>query len=401
MHDQEDAASLLEAALGYASRGLCVFPCNPANKAPLCQHGCKDATADREAIIAWWRRWPKAMIGCATGADVGMVVDIDAGADDATGELFDAAVIRADLEAELGEQLPDTLTVRTPRGGMHLHFVLPAGVRCGNRTNVIPRVDIRGDGGYVILPPSERADGASYRYENDIEAPRALAPEALVDLTLHRGRWKRDAARRDDRAAHSPPQIRQTPSSGYASSALIREITRVAAAGKGTRNATLNEAAFNLGQLVASGLLDRSDVADSLEHAAEACGLKQTDGTASVRKTIKSGLTAGQKLPRQIASSGGHPAIPSNGWHRRDCQRSSAEDQLDRELALIDRTDRGNAERFKRRNQDKFLYSKSTGWLAWDGKRWTSEAAEEALLRAVHDTVDALKCEAEAIKDAD
>src|SRR5690606_17049447 len=116
-------------------------------KRPLCQHGCKDANTDREIIIAWWRRWPKAMIGCATGADVGMVVDIDAGTDSDTGEVFDPEEIIRNLEAEVGELLPKTLTVRTPRGGVHLHFALPKDVDCGNRANLIARIDIRGEGG--------------------------------------------------------------------------------------------------------------------------------------------------------------------------------------------------------------------------------------------------------------
>ncbi len=103
------------------------------------------------------------MIGVPTGRPLGaFVIDVDAGIDAETGEVFEADAIIAALEAELGVILPSTWAAATPRGGRHLYFKLPAGVAIRNRTGIVPRVDARGDGGYVVVPPSARSDGKAY-----------------------------------------------------------------------------------------------------------------------------------------------------------------------------------------------------------------------------------------------
>jgi putative DNA primase/helicase len=162
---------LLNAALDYARHGWPVFPCHPATKRPLTAKGdggtggLKLATTDESAIKAWWKRFPKAMIGLPTGKSIGaFVLDIDAGEDEETGELFAADDITAALEAKLGIALPVTWTAETPRGGLHLFFHMPKNAAVGNRAGIIERVDVRGDGGYVVAPPSRRADGRAYRW---------------------------------------------------------------------------------------------------------------------------------------------------------------------------------------------------------------------------------------------
>src|SRR5579884_3473245 len=189
----------LQWALVYAGRGWPVFPCHPKTKRPLVkgeadgEGGVKRATTEAAQIEAWWTQWPKAMIGLATGAPSGMfVVDLDAGADAETGEIFAAPDLAASLAAELGCALPPTWTVATPRGGWHLYFRMPAGGHVPNRAGLMRRVDIRGDGGYVIVPPSERADGARYAW---LVKPKAAddmpadPPPVLLDCILRRGRW--------------------------------------------------------------------------------------------------------------------------------------------------------------------------------------------------------------------
>ncbi|MFI5410145.1 phage/plasmid primase, P4 family [Kaistia sp. UC242_56] len=79
-----------------------------------------------------------------------------------------------------------------------------------------------------------------------------------------------------------------------------------------------------------------------------------------------------------------------------DIKRAAAQ-SLSRHLALFPLTDLGNAERFARRNQMRFLHVPEIGWLAWDGKRWAKDGAEGHLLKAVHDTVRAIQDEAAAI----
>jgi putative DNA primase/helicase len=163
--------TIVAAALDYAAHGWPVFPCHPETKRPLTPKGeggsggLKHATTDEAKIRAWWQKWPLAMIGVPTGLPIGaFVIDIDAGVDAKTGEIFDAGKILADLERMLGDRLPNTWSAETPRGGRHLFFRLPSEVAVGNRAGVIERVDVRGTGGYVVAPPSKRADGKVYRW---------------------------------------------------------------------------------------------------------------------------------------------------------------------------------------------------------------------------------------------
>ena len=102
---------MLGTALALARRGMRVFPCQPRQKEPATQHGCKDATADPEVIRAWWRERLDCNVAIATGAGSGVfVVDVDGA---------DAEVELRRLETEHGA-LPATVEVITPRGTAHL-----------------------------------------------------------------------------------------------------------------------------------------------------------------------------------------------------------------------------------------------------------------------------------------
>src|SRR4051794_37164510 len=189
-------STIYDAALAYAARGWPVFPCHARTKQPLTTRGFKDASTDPEKIRQWWTRWPKAMIGVPTGSPIGaFVLDIDAGTDADTGEVFELDQLRSDLEKSLGVALPETCVAVTPRGGRHLYFLLGDGHTIRNRTGLLPRIDVRGEGGYVILAPSLRADGKAYTWQNapDQIAP-GTAPQALIDLIL-----------RDERSKQQPP----------------------------------------------------------------------------------------------------------------------------------------------------------------------------------------------------
>ena len=128
--------------------GLPVFPCRP-DKHPYTEHGYKDASTDQSQIIQWWDQYPVAMIGLPTGAVSGLVVvDVDIkGA--RNGFLFlqnrDAAC---------------TFATETPSGGMHFFYQHPGGKVKNSRSKIGDGIDIRGDGGYVIFPPSLGAIGS-------------------------------------------------------------------------------------------------------------------------------------------------------------------------------------------------------------------------------------------------
>ncbi len=135
---------MLAAALAYGRKGWAVFPCAP-DKTPLTSRGFKDATTDADQIAAWWTRSPEAWIGRATGGG-SFVVDID--------PRHGGGATLAAWEAENGA-LPYTVEARTPSGGSHLYFAVPEGINVRSGAGVIgPGVDVRGEGGYVIVPPS-------------------------------------------------------------------------------------------------------------------------------------------------------------------------------------------------------------------------------------------------------
>lgn len=145
----------LNAALEYARRGWPVFPCE--GKKPLTAHGFQDASANALRIRYWWRRWPRANIGIPTGAKTFTVLDVDGrnGGDDTL----------HDLVAEHGD-LPTTPHVITGSGGSHYWYRSPA-VSIVSRAGALgPGLDVKADGGYVIVPPSVHPNtGAEYAWD--------------------------------------------------------------------------------------------------------------------------------------------------------------------------------------------------------------------------------------------
>jgi Bifunctional DNA primase/polymerase, N-terminal len=267
---QPNAPTELEAALGYARMGIPVFPCNPLDKKPLTPNGFKDATKDEAQIRAWWGRWPNAMVGAPTGPASGMwVLDLDID----PAKKIDGKAALDQLVAQRGALTPTLMTI-TPRGGQHLIFSWDPNHDIRNSAGRIgPGIDVRGDGGYVCLPPSRNASGGEYRWDPNSAPQSAPAPGWLVAL-----------AKRKIKA--------------WARAALDYECKAVASAQPGTRNATLNTAAFNLFQIVAGGELDEDEVRDALLEAAVTCQLVADDGLAAVEATINSGAQAGAQQPR-------------------------------------------------------------------------------------------------------
>ena len=277
----------LDAALGYArDAGWPVFPCRTSDKGPLTANGFKDATTDAAQITAWWTRWPDAMIGIPMGPKTGVfVIDLDV-RDDGR----DGLACLAGLEAEHGD-LPPCPVVITPSGGRHLYFAFDHDRPATTSRGRLPvGVDVRGYGGYVIAPPSVRADGESYQWEIPYEGMDfPPAPDWLLDLIIP----KFESVPRG-------PVIfnRDSGSDEYYEAALESEYARAASSPRGARNNDLNFAAFKLGQYVASGALPEGRVRETLYRAAEASGLVHDDGPKQVHKTITSGLKAGAKNPR-------------------------------------------------------------------------------------------------------
>jgi hypothetical protein len=168
------SSPLLLAALAYAKRGWPVFPLLPRDKVPLVKGGggFLSATTDRNEILAWWATVPDANIGIATGKGFD-VLDLD-------GEPGYNALREFLGERTYQHRGPVSLTGK----GLHLLF-RPTG--SGNRAGLLEKIDFRGEGGYIVAPPSVHPLGHNYRWDSQRTDKLALpdAPDWLVEL-LHR-----------------------------------------------------------------------------------------------------------------------------------------------------------------------------------------------------------------------
>ncbi|MDP1026380.1 phage/plasmid primase, P4 family [Sphingomonas sp. KR1UV-12] len=445
------SSSLLEAALDYARRGWPVFPCSPRNKRPLlaCDKddqgkdikgtgGVTKATTDEDQIRAWWRKWPRAMIGVSVGRADMLVVDFDPRreeqVDETTGEVtvveWTLDQLKADTEAQIGCTLATSLAVRTPSGGVHIYYRMPDGEPIGNKGSLPRHVDVRGLGGYTILPPSVcEGDGknaaGSYRWlRGDSEAAVAEMPAALVEALRTRTRPTASPP-----PAASPGMDRQAfpvdlddAHRRYALRALDEELrdleaTPIGGGRYGGRNAGIYHAAMKLGGFVLAGALHEGVVRASLEAVVRA--MPQNDDLPGALKAIHNGFAnakprdlsavgartaRGRDSGRSASSFDDAPPMPppdayaderNDGYpapHDDDGEQTSfhseasspvasaegsgdriappRNDALDRKCAVCRTTDLGNGERFRIRHAWRFRFCNELGWFVWDGRRW-------------------------------
>ncbi|MFC2085679.1 phage/plasmid primase, P4 family [Bacteroidota bacterium] len=175
MGSEEDGVemTMLEHALKTAALGFNVLPVNK-DKVPLNHQGCRGASADRDFIKRWWTSRPTAGVAIATGPQPGgwsiLVVDVDV----KNGAEGPAAL--AELERQ-HTPLPATLRNYTPSGGYHDYFRYGSGWDIGNRALCKNGVDIRGDGGYVVVV----SPGANYEMNEELDpAAIAVAPDWIL-----------------------------------------------------------------------------------------------------------------------------------------------------------------------------------------------------------------------------
>ena len=315
--------------------------CNHVGKHPDTPHGVRDATNDPEQIARWWPPHSEANIGVATGSKSGVfVVDIDGAAGQAT--------LRALMHGH--DPAPDTAKVLTGRG--EHHYFRCEGLQVGNG-KLGPGIDLRGDGGYVVGMGSRHASGAMYRPAQWGRPSPRFRPAPVPG-------WLSEALAAQAKPTRSSvPQKVDVDPVRYAEAALAGETDKIRSARPGTRNSTLNTAAFKLGQLVLSGGLDPTVACEHLLAAALQCGLAENEASA----TIRSGFSAGQNAPRAPA-----PVLAIG--HSVPADPIAPNDPLAAELALLDETDVGNAQRLVRRFGDQLLCTPGLGFLVYDGTRW-------------------------------
>lgn len=288
------------AALAAAQRGLPVFPahtrtdsgtcscgkedCGSPAKHPLTRRGVLDASKDPSIIIGWWQQWPWANLGMPTGKPSGIVVlDID--------PRHDGYRTLAKLAAN-GEGFA-TLEVHTGGGGSHLWFRLPDGAEVTNSNKGIADqfgagVDVRGTGGYVLIPPSLHISGRRYAWATGMPQP---IPAWLLEVL---------------NPPTPPPRPVTTtigPANGYTSlerywRKVFKERLQELANTSVNRNDALNDAAFRMGQIIAHGAPE-ADIRAVLARVGLEMGLTQAEvgGPEGRGGTVNSGIEAGKKQP--------------------------------------------------------------------------------------------------------
>jgi bifunctional DNA primase/polymerase-like protein len=285
---------LQAAALAAAELGWHVFPCAPDSKRPALKDNWQDlATTDPDRIRCWWGRQPY-NIGIACGPSGLVVIDLDAAHPSREGPSRDGTASLELLCHAHGQRYPaGTYTVDTPSGGCHLYFTAPAAPVRNSAGRAGPLIDIRADGGYVVGAGSRIGERA-YAARGDF-LPLTLPFPAWIARLL-RGDpgppLEGSATRGGERSI--PPYPPHGATRAYALAALRAQTRRVADARPGTRNDTLNRAAFSLGQLVAARLLPPLPVMTALADAAACAGLPEDEA----RRTIRSGIAAGTRKPR-------------------------------------------------------------------------------------------------------
>jgi len=293
----DGGSPLSVAALELSRAGVPVFPCIPGGKRPLTEHGFHDATTDPGQVEAWWRQHPDANIGVPTGPASGVVVvDVDVHGSIDGYRTFEHAH-RAGLVS--GWQF----RVTTPSGGMHAYYPATPGKAQRSWQAPSAAIDFRGDGGYILVPPSAVSTGgtaADYQVRRiNVSSVAPLDSDQLRDFLDPR-----------------PAPRRPTRQGGAREADVSRLASWVAARGEGERNRGLFWAACRL----AENGLPASDALDVLSAAASNTGLGEREITATVRSAYR---TAHPGTRDSSSPARGSSPLAPDGWFARDASRQS------------------------------------------------------------------------------
>ncbi len=304
---------LLNFALEYAERGWWVFPLRFGVKISHKSAEHSDGrrwgmTTDPDEILLDAKRWPDANIGIAMGAEIGAFV---METDTMEGHDVDGGASLAELETEHGA-LPETRQAISPSGSIHYYFNHP-GFKVKNSVSVIGLgIDIKGDGGMVVAPPSvvppkaAKGDkparpGGVYRWLNDL--PNADAPQWLLDRILA-GKETPEPENDTQQAGAEFDAIYGGRQQKYAAISMDRMIAELAGKVPGSRNATLNATTFKLGQMSVRLWIDEAIPLRRIRQACVTNGLVEDTSEQAVEATIASGLGDGRANP--------HPDLPAH-----------------------------------------------------------------------------------------
>lgn len=289
-------SSLPTAARDLAAAGVPVFPCVPGEKRPLTGRGFHDATTEADQIAVWWERYPQANIGVPTGARSGVVVvDVDV-----HGPVSGFAEFGRAGRAGLVDGW--WFLVDTPSGGMHAYYPATPGVVQRSWQAARAGIDFRGDGGYIIVPPSTvSAGGVSAGYG---VRKISTGPARIVDSNRLR----------DFLDPRSTPVPRST-ADGPQRVDVSRLAAWVATRGEGERNRGLFWAACRL----AENGVPTSDALDVLTVAAASAGLGEREIVTTIRSAYRA--TGTRPLPPR---GRGTSRLADGGWFGRGDVRAVA-----------------------------------------------------------------------------
>jgi putative DNA primase/helicase len=275
---------MLDAVLGYAARGWPVSPWDTraSRKFPFTEHGHLDATTDCAVVEQWWTRWPRAIPAIATGEPSGVVaLDIDIRP---SGSGFDSL-------DDLGRAFhPEGPTAHTPQGSCAVLVRWPDYFVKTCSGELAPHLDIRGDGGSLILPPGP---GRFWDPVLGVDTPIAPMPEWMVIAQPELS---------SDPAPSPPRPTRPQPLSRYAEAALDAAVKAITGAPDGQQRDTLNSEIYGIARLVAGGVLPAGLTIESLQWAGRQ--LRSFDPRrpwrpAELDKIVRGAFADGLVRPRQ------------------------------------------------------------------------------------------------------
>lgn len=278
-------------ALKMSARGWHVFPLKPLDKTPLTQNGYKNATTDTQQITEWMERWPNANIGIATEASGLLVIDCDYPKENkvrpenwAIDGIHDGADVLATVAARYNTIYPaHTYTTKTPNKGWHLYFRDNQNpVKSSAGVNGMWLVDVRSMGGYIVAAGSVLPTGV---YESGAVDEVADCPD-----------WVRKAITLTKSQTTISVTSTHVSSNGdksirYTETAIRNVITELQCASVGTRNDSLNRAAFACGRLVKENPGMHDMAFNALRVTALAIGLSEQEAARTIKSAYMAGMS--------------------------------------------------------------------------------------------------------------
>jgi hypothetical protein len=284
--------SQLDAALAYAEYGIPVLPCNwkyndegVLSKYPLVSRpGLYLATIDPIVIREWWTRWPKALIGVPGGWVTGMwFLDVDSkehGGADGMEVWFD----QIDRDG--------TAVTRSHQTGTEgLHFIFREDpnrpMRC-QKGKLPPGIDVKGDGGYVILPPSPyERNGATVRYRVSHDIDPAPAPGWLYDLILGERPRSKSHGKNAGGSYQWPPGFGQR---------MLDQFCEIVRTAQEHHWDEARRKVFKFGKWAGGGAIDVNVALEALLNAARECRAP-SDYAAEVKRAFLNGVEEPEGAP--------------------------------------------------------------------------------------------------------